>query len=294
MIIQRQLTFLSGGLALLALLACGRAGVDKPEEPTDEDAIYNIIRYDRPAEFNIDLLDFTVPDTTLMLAGQLQPLFYWRNLQKDSLFIDIQISVPEPGDTLGSVPWADVAVTKFFYGTFEIIALDTTGGGSQRVRLSKNLTVRGDILAVFEKVGFDYNTRRGWILSRISDAAYDGHGPQIRALTFHSSTRPDQVFTPVLSPRPMAAIAEFNPGDSIVLTLSIVNPANYVSVRYPAASGFATRPLEATGPGDYTGGFRLPVKVGFDRFLIDVLKSESVNDTLPYQSTSISVIYRAR
>ena len=51
--------------------------------------------------------------------------------------------------------------------------LQLVGGGAERIRMSKPFAMLGRINAIFEKVGFDYNSRRGWILTRLSDAIFD-------------------------------------------------------------------------------------------------------------------------
>ena len=83
------------------LLACGRSGVEPPTDATNEDAIYNIIRYDSPSAFNLDLFDLTIPDTSQGMLSAFQPIYWWHTIGHDSLDIDIRIFEPQPGDTTG-------------------------------------------------------------------------------------------------------------------------------------------------------------------------------------------------
>jgi hypothetical protein len=281
-----------GCLGILTVLACGRAGVDTPQEATDADAIMNIITYDRPSMFNFDLLDFSIPDTSVRLDGPYVPVHFWRTREKDSLATDIQINLPEPGDTLGSVPWALVSLTKFFYGTLHIIATDTSDGGSQPVRLAKSFTIKGSMSAVFEKVGFDYNTRKGWILSQISDIRYEGQGLQLQSVTYQSTSRPDTTFGAPRGLTPLGSIPEFSSAESLTVRLVTSIPDPYAFVRIPTIDGFLTLTAIAEGPNVWISGFRVPAQMGFYRFAIDVLYGRSVNDTSRYQSTGLGVIFR--
>lgn len=288
-------------IALVPLLAgitssCGDAGVTKSEEPTNEDAIYNIIRYDRTSEFNIDLLDFSVPDTLLFATGTIVPTAYWYDLDRDSLFISIYIRYPQPGDPIGTVPVADVALTKRFFGTFEVIGIDTADGGSEPVRMSKEFLILGVIEAFFEKLGADYHSRRGWILTQISDASFTGNspGPQgiLGDITIDSPTYPDHVVDTEM--KELFDVLIFAPGESLSVSIQTINPADYVRLRYSSQGTLVTIPVPGDENGIHMTGFRLPVTTGYDHFLVEAIQYDAITDTLGFRSKAFGVLYRIR
>jgi hypothetical protein len=288
-------------IALVPLLAgiassCGDTGVTKSEEPTNEDAIYNIIRYDAPSLFNMDLLDFSVPDTLLASAGTVVPTAYWYELDSDSLFIGIDIQYPQPGDPIGTIPVADVSVSKHFFGTFEVIGIDTAGGGSEPVRMSKEFAILGLIDAYFEKFGFDYDSRRGWILTQISDVVHVGNvpGPQgsMGDITIDSPTYPDHVVDTSIKELPDVLI--FSPGESLSVSIDATNPGDYITLRYPSDGALISLPVPADENGDHITGFRLPVTTGFGHFLLESIYEGTITDTLSFRSRAVGVLYRIR
>lgn len=282
--------------ALAVLQSCGDVGVTRSGEPTNEDAIYNIIRFDRPSEFNIDLLDASVPDTLMALAGPIIPTAYWYSFTRDSLFIAIDIRYPQPGDPAGIVPVADVRVSKHFFGTFEIIGVDTTGGGSQPVRMSKEFTILGIIDAFFEKLGFDYHSRRGWLLTRISDAVFVGNvpGPQgtLGAITINSPSYPNHVVDTGI--KDLADVMILTPGESLSVSIEAANVGDFVTLRYRSGQTLISVPVTADDNGDFITGFRVPQTLGYDHFLIDAIHYGTVTDTLSFRSKAVGVLYRIR
>jgi hypothetical protein len=286
------LAILSAGMTV----SCGDTGVTGSGEPTNEDAIYNIIRYDRPSEFNIDLLDFSVPDTLLATAGSIVPSAYWYDLDRDSLFIAIDIRYPQPDDSTGTLPSANVRVSKHFFGTFEIIGVDTADGGSVPVRMSKEFTILGIIDAFFEKYGYDRNPRRGWILTRISDAVFVGNvpGPQgtMGDITIDSPTYPDHVID--TSVKVLADVLIFPPGESLSVSIQTTNPDDFVRLRYSSGGTLVTIPVLADENGDHLTGFRLPAATGYGHFLVESIHNGTLTDTLSFRSRAVGVLYRIR
>ena len=288
-----------GVLALLSAVmsfSCGDTGVTKPKDATNEDAIYNIIRYDAPSLFNLDLLDFSVPDTLPFATGTIVPTVYWYDPDRDSLFIDIQIRYPQSGDPIGTIPVANVSVSKHFFGSFEIIGVDTAGGGSEPVRMSKEFAIMGLIDAYFEKYGFDSDSRRGWLLTQISDAVFVGNvsGPQgnIGSITVSSPSYPDHVVDTTI--KGFSGILTFAPGESLTISIQTVNVGDFVTLRYRSGGALVSVPVPADENGDHIAGFRLPSATGFDHFLIDAVNYRTVTDTLSFRSKAIGVLYRVR
>lgn len=284
-------------LLLLAMgLACGKTGVDPQTDPTNEDAIYNIIRYDSPAAFNLDLFDKTVPDTNTELLTVYQPLHWWRNIQHDSLDIDIRIHYPTENDSIGSVPDAQVTVLKYFWGTLEIIALDTSGGGSNRIRMSKPFDMKGVITATFEKYGFDYNSRRGWRLTGLSDAVFtpinSGQVLPLPRVTLQTSDTFIRVNPAAIMS--LRDLPSFTPGESLTVNINMSDTSNFVALRYPAGNSYSTREIPSSGAGNFIGGFTFPRAEVYGHFLIDAITMPVLTDTLHYHPNAMGVIYKAR
>ncbi len=278
---------------VLSILGCGGADVTSPNEPTNEDAIYNIIRYDKVPDFNLNVYDYSVPDTTVFLARQIVPLFYWYEPSTDSLFIGIEIDYPQQGDTAGSVPVAAVRYGKRFWGTVEIIGVDTSNGGSVPVRLSKEYIIDGLILARFEKWGFNYNFRRGWLLKGISDAFLNGaYLTPDRSIHIRSESYPD--YYTGAGVMEYSDILTFSPGESLTVEVTAQNPQDYVRLTYPAADGRHTLFAQVDTTLSCVFGFRLPRQTGRDHFLVDLIKSQSLTDTSGFESSGQGLLYRIR
>jgi hypothetical protein len=284
------LTFL-----LLAIASCGNSGVEPLTDPTNEEAIYNIIRYDAPSAFNIDQFDTSVPDTTLGLSAAYQPLFYWRKITHDSLDIDIKIIYPQSTDSIGSVPYANVTVVKYFWGTLEVIALDTIGGGSQRIRLSKHFDMKGTITAFFEKLGFDYNSRRGWRMMQLSDAVF---GPQTQSqalalprVDIHSA---DSLIHVNPARKLLRYIPQYSLGDSITVIVHSSDSTNIIRMRYPYEGGYTARQIPRSSGEDFVGGFVFPRNEPYGHFLVESITAVALNDTLPYRPNAVAITYKIR
>jgi len=287
-------------LILPLIFSCDESKVLSPGEPTNEDAIYNIIRYDRPREFNLDHFDLSVPDTSVLLGAPFRSLHFWRHFERDSLFIGIDVNYPQPGDTVGSVPWANVFVQKFFYGTLEVIAEDTSDGGSLPVRMSKRFTMKGEIVSEFQKVGFDYNPRRGWILTEISDAIFSNVPNSTTGISSISSIEiwpesdPGGVIHVNTNIKRLENVPEFNMGDSVTVIVYTTRSDDIVSIRYPYESEFLTRYIPPVDSSRFVAGFRFPYFIEFNHFTIDLVNFGAVSDTLKYTPQAIGVLYRVR
>jgi hypothetical protein len=284
-----------------SLIACNGAKVTPSEDPTNEDAIYNIIRFDRQLEFNLDLLDASVPDTsTLVLAPPYRPQDYWRHIDRDSLFIGMDIHYPEGGDTIGTVPWAEVSVVKTFWGTLEVISVDTVGGGAERIRMSKPFAMLGRINAIFEKVGFDYNSRRGWILTRLSDAIFDAAPAfaqeewPLRIERIEIRRENGTLLAVNSGLKLLRDVPSFSPGESVTVFVRVNRPDDLVSIRYPAGEDYITGYPIRLDSLNYFKGFRLPSFIEFNHFAVDVVSGDAVADTFPYRPNGTGVVYRVR
>ncbi len=281
---------------LAIIIACGRSGVEPPADATNEDAIYNIIRFDSPSAFSLDLFDLSVPDTSLGLLTEYQPVYWWHTVGHDSLDIDIRIFEPQPGDTSGAVPYANVRVAKYFWGTLEVIALDTAGGSPQRVRFSKSFGMLGVINSVFEKVGFDYNTRRGWRFMQISDAVFTSLSqtvppppPTVEIQTADSLIRVNPAI------KLLRYIPQFTPGESVTVSIYPIDTSSVVSIRYPSGAGYATQLPRREAGGVFRAGFSFPRHEEFGHFLVDIINPAVLSDsTTRYFPNSLGVLYRAR
>ncbi len=275
-----------------SFLSCGDTGVIPREDPTDEDAIYNIIRYDRPSEFNIDLLDFSIPDTIRLNQSNIVVNSYWYEL--DSVFYDIEINItrPQPGDSLGSVPEADVRVAKVFSGIHEIIGTDTSGGGSVPVRLSSNLRISGEMLAEFDKLGFDFDDRRGWILRKISDVSYRELAAEQGQIIINSNSYPDHQVDPSI--KNVSETLTFAPGESLTVAVTYNSRPDVVRLRYPAANVYQTIVPQHSDTATYTTGFRIPNSVAYNHFLVIASWFAAQGDSTEVSTSGIGVLYRAR
>lgn len=262
--------FLLAVLSAMAFIAaCGKTGVDPPTEPTDQDAIYNIIRFDNPASFNLDLHDYSIPDTMLSLGPPYRLVRYWRAFQRDSLFIGIEIREPGPMDSVGTVAQGIVTAKNFIWGSLEIMAIDTSGGGSATVRLSKNFAMLGVINAFFEQLGQEYNSRRGWILKRISDAVFV---PQVNVpavapprIEIARASLPGEVIRVNTNIKPLSALPEFVHGESLTVFV-YTDSTDFVSLRYSRGTDFGTREMTLNGVGVFVAGFSIPQNEGIQPF----------------------------
>lgn len=281
-------------LALVSIiLSCGDTGVTPREEPTDEDAIYNIIRYDRPSEFNTDILDLSIPDTMRLQLGPIVPTDYWYEIDHDSLFIAIDIRYVQPDDPIGTIPIANVRNTRYFWGTLEIIGVDTTGGGSTPVRMSKEFTIVVEILSKFEKYGFDYNRRRGWIVTQISDAVLNnGYLSAINSI--HVTTESGLDFVVDTGRKLLADLPMLDPADSIVVVVDTGVESDFVDISFVGPNGYTTRSAISDSTGTHITGFRISDSLGYDHFLVNVTSGASLTDTTEFYSGGAGVIYRVR
>jgi hypothetical protein len=281
-------------ILLAVLFACGRAGVDPQTDPSNWDAINNIIRYDIPSVFNLNQFDFSIPDTSQILPLSFKPLYWWRTIQRDSSDVFILISEPGANDTSGSVPRGNVVITKYFWGTLEVIAVDTSGEVWHQVRLSKPFDMKGTITALFEKIGSDYNSRRGWRLTQLSDAVYtpkvQGQAlpqPRIDLYASGSFIRIDP------ARKYLKNLPQFALGESVTVSILMNDTTNIIRMRYPYGYGYATRELSHIG-GTYTGGFTFTRNENYGHLLIDAIAGSAVSDTVRYRPNAIGVVYRIR
>ena len=283
-------------MTMISILSCGDTGVTKQGEPTNEDAIYNIIRFDRTSEFNIDLLDFSVPETLLVPMGPIVPVYYWLDLDSDSLFIAIDVRYPQSGDPIGTNATADVRLSKYFYGTFEIIGVDTSSGDQIPVRLSKEFAILGVMEADFEKFGSDYHTRRGWLLTEISNAVYVGNisGPQgaIDSITISSASNPEYIVDTDI--KPLSDVLRFAPGESLTVSITAADSGDFINLRYRLGADLRSIPISPNAEGQYISGFRISDSEGYDHFLIEAISNDAVTDIESFKYKAIGVIYRIR
>jgi hypothetical protein len=298
----RGLMLMAIPLSIATIIACGNTGVDNPGEPTEQDAIYDIIRYDMPEVFNLDLIDSTTGDTSLMIQSEYLVGHFWRKINKDSLFIDIALNNPPPDDTVGAVPWADVIVKRFFWGTLEVMAIDTTGGGSLPVRFSKPFAFEGDIDARFDRVGMPSNSRRGWRLSWISDGVSSHYSSYINRIEITPANYPDSIiYAPAFNVSVLTDnnVPEYARGDSVTLRIyinsNLSDPRYYVTLKYTTDNGAAFRRLGPDSSGVYVTGFRFSNSTGYGKFMVDLVSNQAVtsdahlNDYIP---VGVSVLYR--
>jgi hypothetical protein len=283
-------------ILMAAFLACGRTGVDAPIDANDQDAIYHIIIYDVPSAFNLDQFDLSIPDTSFDLGASLEPLHWWRTINHDSLDIDILIHFPQQGDTLGAPPYANVTVRKYFWGTLEVIAVDTSSGTPRRVRLSKSFGMLGTIGSVFEKVGFDYNSRRGWRVMEISDAVFTALAPALPQPPPRIEIQaPDTLIQITTTIKPLRNLPQFTPAESVTVNIYPIDTAAFVAIRYPYQSGNITRKLDHQPGGIYNVGFTFPRYEEFGHFLVEVINPAALEDSSArYSPKAVAVLYRTR
>ena len=289
---SRIIYFIALMAALVSLISCGTSGVDPIADATDEDAIYNIIRFDNPHAFNIDRLGTPVPDTSMILAGSpYQPLYFWRTVSWDSLFIDINPPDTIIEDSSRIVVTRSVDVKQMFRGKLEIIALDTAGG-DHRVHLSKNYASEGIIRATFKKYGFDYNTRRGWLLTDIGNTIY---GAQLGQVRIWPADHPGEVITVGTRVYPLNQFPTFTTGDSLIVSVTVPDSGDAVSIKYPSAAGFSWQRLVRNESGNFEGGFRFAQIFGEKHILVDIVYSQAMQqDTIGYNLSGIGVLYNIR
>jgi len=276
-----------------SLFSCGDTGVSSKEDATDFDAIYNIIRYDKPDEFNVDLIDFSIPDTLVPLLSDIIIDRYWYVVDSTQYAVSINIENPDQNDSLGAVPTADVIIDKRFLGNFEIIGRDTTGGQNTPVRDSTRFGIQAIMTAQFERFGFYYNYRRGWLLSKISNVSY-----------FNIGTRAGEIRTYIDSPSynhvrledvqtPLSDVVEFSPGDSVTVTIqNCVYP--FTSIRYDGGGGFTTQLLAPDSSWVCTWGFRVSSVEGYYHFLVDQTNPRYEGDSLATGKSSRGYLYRVK
>lgn len=276
--------------AILAILACNGSDVTRPADVNDYDAIYHIIIYDRQAEFNLDLLDFSVPDTTVATLAPDVLDYYWFDLDRDSLDLIIDIDYPDNQDSLGSIPESDVRYIKFFYGSLEIIGSDSVGGEEVPVRRSKSFTIRGEIDAHFSKYGSDTNYRRGWLLTRISDVTYtSGYTQGITQIIINSASHPGYIVT--AGTRLLADIPLFPPGESLAVTVYGSNSNDTFRIRYPSAGGLQTSVIEPDSGNNHIAGFAMPQNAQVNHFLVEAIREASFDDNDIFGYEAVGVLF---
>jgi hypothetical protein len=275
---------------LIVGLACNGADVSRPADINDEDAIYHIIIYDRLAEFNMDLLDFSIPDTSIapLIPDILD--YYWFDLARDSLDLIINIDYPDIQDSLGTLPEGDVSYTKLFYGTLEIIGADSIDGEEIPVRRSKPFFIRAEILARFVKFGSDSNFRRGWLLRQISSVVYTANYPQgISQITINSASNPEYILPAGVIP--LADIPTFTPGESLTVTVSGSNPDDIYRIRYPLGGELQTFIIEPDTNNNFIAEFALPQNDQFNHFLVEVIRNASFDDNSVFGYEAAGVLF---
>jgi len=276
--------------AISIILACNGSDVTRPADVIDEDAIYHMIIYDRQAEFNLDLLDFSVPDTTVAALAPDVLDYYWFDLDHDSLDLIIDIDYPDTQDSLGSIPESDVRYMKYFYGSLEIIGSDSIGGEEVPVRRSKSFTIRGEINAHFSKYGSDTNYRRGWLLTSISDVAYtSGYTQGITQIIINSASHPGYIVT--AGTHPLADIPVFLPGESLSVTVYGSNSSDIFRIRYPASGGFQTFVIEPDSGNNLIAGFSLPQSAQINHFLVEAIRDASFDDNSIFGHDAVGVLF---
>ncbi|UCC78441.1 MAG: hypothetical protein JSW64_09130 [Candidatus Zixiibacteriota bacterium] len=279
-----------GSLIVLAFIACNGSDVTRPPDVNDHDAIYHIIIYDRASEFNLNLLDFSIPDTLSPLPAQLQVEHYWFNLTYDSLDLIIDIEYPDFHDTLGTLPEADVEEIKLFYGTLEVIGIDTAGGGQTPIRFSTEFAIRAEISARFKKFGSDYNYRRGWLLTQISDIAFSATYPGgITQVRISSASYADLIVMPGL--KTLDNIPAFAPGESLTVTISGSNLDDVFRVRFPGDNGYQTVTVTPVNDSVVTG-FRMPGTGQVNHILVEAIGETSFREIGPFRYEAVGVLFR--
>ncbi|UCE66953.1 MAG: hypothetical protein JSU85_02780 [Candidatus Zixiibacteriota bacterium] len=277
-------------LIFLSIIACNGSDVTRPPDVNDYDAVYHIVSIDRAPEFNIDLLDFSIPDTMSSMLAQLQLEHYWFNLTYDSLDLPIDIEYPDAQDSLGTLPEAYVRKIKFFYGTLEIIGIDTAGGGQEPIRRSTDFAIRGEIYATFKKFGSDYNYRRGWLLTEISDVVFSAAYPQgITQITINSASYPELIVSTGL--KSLDDILVFAPGEYVTVTINGSDPGDIFRLRYPQGNGFQTVLLEPDFSNNFITEFQMPGIGQFNHFLVEAVGKTSFREDGPFRYEAIGVLF---
>jgi hypothetical protein len=277
--------------AILLLLACNGSDVTQPADVNDYDAIYHIISIDKISEFNLDLLDFSVPDTLPPELAQLQIEHYWFSLLHDSLDLIIDIEYPDFQDTLGSIPEADVREIKIFTGTLEIIGIDTAGGGQVPVRFSTEFIIRGEITARFAKFGSDLNFRRGWLLTHISDVSYTSFYPQgITQISINSASYPDLILTTGI--KAMDDVLVFAPGETVTVTVNGSNLDDLFRIRYPQGGAFHTILIEPDFNNNLIMEIQMPETEQFNHFLVEAIGETSFGEQGPFRYEAFGLLYK--
>lgn len=280
---------LLGFFIFLLIIACNGSDVTRPPDANDQDAIYHITIFDRAEEFNLDLLDFSIPDTLSLFPDQVQIEHYWFNLTDDFLDLIIDIEYPDFQDTLGTLPEADVHQIKILYGTLEIMGVDTTGGGQTPVRFSKEFTIQGEISARFKKFGSDYNYRRGWLLTQISDATFSATYPGgITQIRISSASYPDLIVIPGL--KSIDDIPVFAPGESLTVTISGTNLNDVFRIRIPAGGGYHTVTITPENNNIVTG-FCLPEAVQVGHILVEAIGETSFREIGPFRYEAVGILF---
>jgi hypothetical protein len=284
-------SLLMGFLIFILILACNGSDVTRPADLNDYDAIYHIVSIDRVSEFNMDLLDFSIPDTMSSMLTQLQLEHYWFNLTYDSLDLPIDIEYPDAQDSLGALPEAEVRKIKFFFGTLEIIGVDTAGGGQEPVRFSTEFTIRGEISAEFKKYGSDYNYRRGWLLTAISDIVYTSAYPQgITQISINSDSYPDLILSTGL--KSLNDVLVFDPGESVTVTVNGGNLDDIFRIRYLEGSVLQTAIMEPDSSGDIITEFQMPETQQPGYFLVEVIGETSFQEDGPFRYKAVGVLFK--
>ena len=237
MMTQRNLLPLLAAALMATIIGCGGSDVVGGDESSDGEAIGNIITIDRPEECNIDIIDFSVPDTTSFWTDG-RPYLFWKNKLWDSLVVTIQYDTVFPDDPYIPIPAAYVIIDKDFGGTFEYMGKDTVGGETTFVRYSKPVEIGGHVLANFLKYGLNHNFRRGWLLNSVGHARI-GSSYAIDSLPNIISLQSETYGTIELAePFLLTSIPRLYQGDSVTVIIDSEADNIIARIRYPGPIGY--------------------------------------------------------
>ena len=281
---------------LILSSGCGKKGVDPVEDATDVDAVANIVLFDYGHLFLPDSLATPIPDTLpLELASPYKLEKFWRTVELDSLILMIGEQDTIIEDSVRIVPIRGVTVARHMRGKLEIMATDTSDGESRTVRMSKPYFTSGSVNGTVKKYGFDYNTRRGWLLTDIGNARYS-YGD--RVVHICSSSHPEDTITPGLGTYPFSLFPVFSNGESLTVLVENLLPSDTigaVSIKCPTSDGLVWRQLQKNESGTFIGGFRFYDFIYDKHIYIDLIRSRTFErDTSSYHSSAIGVSYNVR
>jgi hypothetical protein len=279
-------------IAVLAFLfACNSENPISELEATDEEAIFNVVIIDNARLSDMQAFPTDIPDTMEFMANPdpLAPL-YWHAVDTVSERFQVSISDLPVESPVGLVYEASVLYTKTWEGTFNILAYNSFADSLERY--TKDFVLNGSRSARCQRWGVT-NQRRGWLLTKISDAHFAAGAKEfLRHLYYHSESNDDSVFNAAL--KSLDSIPRFNAEETVSITFEIPETTDQTYIFVPVNNFSYELATPESAPG---GGYQVTVTMPsisrmYGQFRFLVVNAGQFGQ--PYAAAGYSFNYRIR